>query len=135
MPQCYWDITLSAKLRKNILRYHIPLPFWSVWVLLANTLLPQVIAQVGKCLYFLANNFYCNKISVSLTPLSDQGQSPAGKMVYPGGPGTKITSVSTGNLCADVSNCRSKASGVLVLNAPADQLTLECQEQSWTHSI
>lgn len=34
----------------------------------------------------------------------DQGQSPAGKAVYPGGPGTKITSVSTGNLCADVSS-------------------------------
>ncbi|XP_041831241.1 afadin isoform X8 [Melanotaenia boesemani] len=28
-------------------------------------------------------------------------QSPASKSVYPGGPGTKITSVSTGNLCAD----------------------------------
>uniref|UniRef100_A0A667YZB3 Afadin n=1 Tax=Myripristis murdjan TaxID=586833 RepID=A0A667YZB3_9TELE len=26
---------------------------------------------------------------------------PGGKAVYPGGPGTKITSVSTGNLCAD----------------------------------
>lgn len=34
----------------------------------------------------------------------DQGQSPAGKAAYPGGPGTKITSVSTGNLCADVSS-------------------------------
>lgn len=40
----------------------------------------------------------------------DQGQSPGGKVVYPGGPGTKITSVSTGNLCADVSNqCRRKS--------------------------
>ncbi|XP_045576767.1 LOW QUALITY PROTEIN: afadin [Salmo salar] len=28
-------------------------------------------------------------------------QSPGGNAVYPGGPGTKITSVSTGNLCAD----------------------------------
>ncbi|XP_042245596.1 afadin isoform X9 [Thunnus maccoyii] len=33
--------------------------------------------------------------------VANQGQSPAGKAVYPGGPGTKITSVSTGNLCAD----------------------------------
>ncbi|XP_061756850.1 afadin isoform X3 [Nerophis ophidion] len=33
--------------------------------------------------------------------VANQGQSPAGKPVYPGGPGTKITSVSTGNLCAD----------------------------------
>lgn len=37
----------------------------------------------------------------------DQGQSPAGKAAYPGGPGTKITSVSTGNLCADVSRGHS----------------------------
>ncbi|KAJ8009047.1 hypothetical protein DPEC_G00084780 [Dallia pectoralis] len=28
-------------------------------------------------------------------------QSPGAKVIYPGGPGTKITSVSTGNLCAD----------------------------------
>ncbi|XP_062267656.1 afadin isoform X7 [Platichthys flesus] len=33
--------------------------------------------------------------------VANQSQSPAGKAVYPGGPGTKITSVSTGNLCAD----------------------------------
>ncbi|XP_061900845.1 afadin isoform X11 [Entelurus aequoreus] len=33
--------------------------------------------------------------------VANQGQSPAVKPVYPGGPGTKITSVSTGNLCAD----------------------------------
>ncbi|XP_051908208.1 afadin isoform X10 [Hippocampus zosterae] len=33
--------------------------------------------------------------------VANQGQSPAGKPVYPAGPGTKITSVSTGNLCAD----------------------------------
>ncbi|CAI5684354.1 unnamed protein product [Oreochromis niloticus] len=33
--------------------------------------------------------------------VANQGQSPANKSVYPGGPGTKITSVSTGNLCAD----------------------------------
>ncbi|XP_028296454.1 afadin isoform X12 [Gouania willdenowi] len=33
--------------------------------------------------------------------VANQGQSPANKCVYPGGPGTKITSVSTGNLCAD----------------------------------
>ncbi|KAK6297390.1 hypothetical protein J4Q44_G00319730 [Coregonus suidteri] len=33
--------------------------------------------------------------------VANQSQSPGGKAVYPGGPGTKITSVSTGNLCAD----------------------------------
>ncbi|XP_018597993.2 afadin isoform X4 [Scleropages formosus] len=33
--------------------------------------------------------------------VANQAQSPGGKPVYPGGPGTKITSVSTGNLCAD----------------------------------
>ncbi|KAJ4921634.1 hypothetical protein JOQ06_027716, partial [Pogonophryne albipinna] len=33
--------------------------------------------------------------------VANQSQSPASKAVYPGGPGTKITSVSTGNLCAD----------------------------------
>ncbi|XP_029705880.1 afadin [Takifugu rubripes] len=33
--------------------------------------------------------------------VANQGQSPAGKAAYPEGPGTKITSVSTGNLCAD----------------------------------
>ncbi|CAL8315953.1 unnamed protein product [Lota lota] len=32
--------------------------------------------------------------------VANQGQSPRGKADYPGGPGTKITSVSTGNLCA-----------------------------------
>ncbi|XP_071269626.1 afadin-like isoform X20 [Salvelinus alpinus] len=33
--------------------------------------------------------------------VANQSQSPGGNAVYPGGPGTKITSVSTGNLCAD----------------------------------
>ncbi|XP_064196416.1 afadin isoform X15 [Anguilla rostrata] len=33
--------------------------------------------------------------------VANQAQSPGGKPVYQGGPGTKITSVSTGNLCAD----------------------------------
>ncbi|KAG5846636.1 hypothetical protein ANANG_G00117070 [Anguilla anguilla] len=33
--------------------------------------------------------------------VDNQAQSPGGKPVYQGGPGTKITSVSTGNLCAD----------------------------------
>ncbi|XP_045067223.1 afadin isoform X14 [Coregonus clupeaformis] len=33
--------------------------------------------------------------------VANQSQSPGGKAVYPGGPGTKITSVSTGNLCVD----------------------------------
>lgn len=53
-------------------------------------------------------------------------------MVYPGGPGTKITSVSTGNLCADVSDLCGVISGVCVLNAPAGQLTLRWGEESPT---
>lgn len=51
-------------------------------------------------------------------------------MVYPGGPGTKITSVSTGNLCADVSDHCGVISGVCVLNAAAGQLTLRWREES-----
>lgn len=46
---------------------------------------------------------------VSPASASDQSQSPANKSVYPGGPGTKITSVSTGNLCADVSNRQTES--------------------------
>uniref|UniRef100_A0A1A8GBQ7 Myeloid/lymphoid or mixed-lineage leukemia (Trithorax homolog), translocated to, 4 n=1 Tax=Nothobranchius korthausae TaxID=1143690 RepID=A0A1A8GBQ7_9TELE len=43
-----------------------------------------------------------NRIDHRSSPnVANQGQSPATKSVYPGGPGTKITSVSTGNLCAD----------------------------------
>uniref|UniRef100_A0A3P8UWN7 Afadin n=1 Tax=Cynoglossus semilaevis TaxID=244447 RepID=A0A3P8UWN7_CYNSE len=41
--------------------------------------------------------------------VANQGQSPAGKAVYPGGPGTKITSVSTGNLCDEPSPPRPEA--------------------------
>lgn len=63
---------------------------------------------------------------------SDQGQSPAGKAVYPGGPGTKITSVSTGNLCADVSNRSVEAAGVFVWNAPADQMSREWRKHPRT---
>lgn len=56
-------------------------------------------------------------------------------MVYPGGPGTKITSVSTGNLCADVSDSCNIISGVFVLNALACQLTLRRREESRTRSV
>ncbi|CAB1342884.1 unnamed protein product [Coregonus sp. 'balchen'] len=42
--------------------------------------------------------------------VANQSQSPGGKAVYPGGPGTKITSVSTGNLCVDVSKHRNSSS-------------------------
>lgn len=134
MPQCYWDITLSAKLGKissdtTFSNFFGQSGFY--WQILCSLKLLLKLESVCICWQI---TFTVIKL-LSLTPSSDQGQSPAGKMVYPGGPGTKITSVSTGNLCADVSNCRSKASGVLMLNAPADQLTLECQEQSLTHSI
>lgn len=72
-------------------------------------------------LYLLVNTFNCTKSAVSPAPSSDQGQSPAGKAVYPGGPGTKITSVSTGNLCADVSNWTIEGSGVFMWNSPPDE--------------
>ncbi|KAG9347510.1 hypothetical protein JZ751_005078 [Albula glossodonta] len=43
-----------------------------------------------------------NRVDHRSSPnVANQAQSPGGKAVYPGGPGTKITSVSTGNLCAD----------------------------------
>ncbi|XP_047243807.1 afadin isoform X11 [Girardinichthys multiradiatus] len=43
-----------------------------------------------------------NRVDHRSSPnVANQGQNPATKSVYPGGPGTKITSVSTGNLCAD----------------------------------
>uniref|UniRef100_A0A3B3CX27 Afadin, adherens junction formation factor a n=1 Tax=Oryzias melastigma TaxID=30732 RepID=A0A3B3CX27_ORYME len=43
-----------------------------------------------------------NRVDHRSSPnVANQGQSPASKSMYPGGPGTKITSVSTGNLCAD----------------------------------
>ncbi|KAM9703839.1 LOW QUALITY PROTEIN: afadin [Menidia menidia] len=43
-----------------------------------------------------------NRVDHRSSPnVANQSQSPASKSVYPGGPGTKITSVSTGNLCAD----------------------------------
>lgn len=58
---------------------------------------------------------YCTK-TVFPASAADQGQSPANKSVYPGGPGTKITSVSTGNLCADVSHHQMSADGTLMGN-------------------
>ncbi|MFT7803001.1 afadin isoform X1 [Arapaima gigas] len=43
-----------------------------------------------------------NRVDHRSSPnVANQAQSPGGKPTYPGGPGTKITSVSTGNLCAD----------------------------------
>lgn len=66
----------------------------------------NTVCKTLRCtsLRFLLNIVVCVKSLCLLPPSPDQGQSPAGKAVYPGGPGTKITSVSTGNLCADVSN-------------------------------
>uniref|UniRef100_A0A8D3DQD0 Afadin n=1 Tax=Scophthalmus maximus TaxID=52904 RepID=A0A8D3DQD0_SCOMX len=52
-------------------------------------------------------------------------QSPAGKAVYPGGPGTKITSVSTGNLCADEpSPPRPEAYPIPTQTYPRDYFTI-----------
>ncbi|XP_075893933.1 afadin isoform X21 [Nelusetta ayraudi] len=58
--------------------------------------------------------------------VANQGQSPAGKMVYPGGPGTKITSVSTGNLCADdePSPPRPEAYPIPTQTYPRDYFTI-----------
>ncbi|KAK5879740.1 hypothetical protein CesoFtcFv8_022833 [Champsocephalus esox] len=55
--------------------------------------------------------------------VANQSQSPASKAVYPGGPGTKITSVSTGNLCADVSHFMTEVNGVSMWNVPPDEMT------------
>ncbi|XP_067338651.1 afadin isoform X10 [Channa argus] len=58
--------------------------------------------------------------------VANQGQSPAGKAVYPGGPGTKITSVSTGNLCADdePSPPRPEAYPIPTQTYPRDYFTI-----------
>lgn len=79
---------------------------------------------------FLANVLNCANTTSSPAFSPDQGQSPAGKAVYPGGPGTKITSVSTGNLCADVSSSTIEAGGSFVWNAPADQMRLKWHHHS-----
>uniref|UniRef100_A0A3Q3IM78 Afadin, adherens junction formation factor a n=1 Tax=Monopterus albus TaxID=43700 RepID=A0A3Q3IM78_MONAL len=51
-----------------------------------------------------------NRVDHRSSPnVANQGQSPAGKAVYPGGPGTKITSVSTGNLCDEPSPSHPEA--------------------------
>lgn len=79
----------------------------------------------------------CYDIFYFLLPSLDQGQSPATKSVYPGGPGTKITSVSTGNLCADVSGVRVLTARSCVRNASAGQQKWEvishvCCKYLWT---
>ncbi|AWP20369.1 putative afadin [Scophthalmus maximus] len=58
--------------------------------------------------------------------VANQSQSPAGKAVYPGGPGTKITSVSTGNLCADEepSPPRPEAYPIPTQTYPRDYFTI-----------
>ncbi|XP_065328055.1 afadin isoform X14 [Pelmatolapia mariae] len=58
--------------------------------------------------------------------VANQGQSPANKSVYPGGPGTKITSVSTGNLCADdePSPPRPEAYPIPTQTYPRDYFTI-----------
>lgn len=72
---------------------------------ISETTFTNLPLTLNSLLHLLVSACNCAKATVSPAPSSDQGQSPAGKAVYPGGPGTKITSVSTGNLCADVSDC------------------------------
>uniref|UniRef100_A0A7N6AA21 Afadin n=1 Tax=Anabas testudineus TaxID=64144 RepID=A0A7N6AA21_ANATE len=56
--------------------------------------------------------------------VANQGQSPAGKAVYPGGPGTKITSVSTGNLCDEPSPPRPEAYPIPTQTYPREYFTI-----------
>uniref|UniRef100_A0A669CV09 Afadin n=1 Tax=Oreochromis niloticus TaxID=8128 RepID=A0A669CV09_ORENI len=67
---------------------------------------------------------YCTKATVSPSSASDQGQSPANKSVYPGGPGTKITSVSTGNLCDEPSPPRPEAYPIPTQTYPREYFTI-----------
>uniref|UniRef100_A0A665V422 Afadin, adherens junction formation factor a n=1 Tax=Echeneis naucrates TaxID=173247 RepID=A0A665V422_ECHNA len=56
--------------------------------------------------------------------VANQGQSPASKAVYPGGPGTKITSVSTGNLCDEPSPPRPEAYPIPTQTYPREYFTI-----------
>uniref|UniRef100_A0A7N8Y9X5 Afadin n=1 Tax=Mastacembelus armatus TaxID=205130 RepID=A0A7N8Y9X5_9TELE len=56
--------------------------------------------------------------------VANQGQSPAGKAVYPGGPGTKITSVSTGNLCDEPSPPHPEAYPIPTQTYPREYFTI-----------
>ncbi|XP_054910283.1 afadin isoform X11 [Poeciliopsis prolifica] len=58
--------------------------------------------------------------------VANQSQNPATKSVYPGGPGTKITSVSTGNLCAEdePSPPRPEAYPIPTQTYPRDYFTI-----------
>uniref|UniRef100_A0A671V7Z6 Afadin n=1 Tax=Sparus aurata TaxID=8175 RepID=A0A671V7Z6_SPAAU len=75
-------------------------------------------------LYFLANVLNCANTTSSPASSPDQGQSPAGKAVYPGGPGTKITSVSTGNLCDEPSPPRPEAYPIPTQTYPREYFTI-----------
>uniref|UniRef100_A0A8C9V4X7 Afadin n=1 Tax=Scleropages formosus TaxID=113540 RepID=A0A8C9V4X7_SCLFO len=55
--------------------------------------------------------------------VANQAQSPGGKPVYPGGPGTKITSVSTGNLCEEPSPPRPEAYPIPTQTYPREYFT------------
>uniref|UniRef100_A0A3B4GJF8 Afadin, adherens junction formation factor n=1 Tax=Pundamilia nyererei TaxID=303518 RepID=A0A3B4GJF8_9CICH len=56
--------------------------------------------------------------------VANQSQSPANKSVYPGGPGTKITSVSTGNLCDEPSPPRPEAYPIPTQTYPREYFTI-----------
>uniref|UniRef100_A0A8C5DTA3 Afadin, adherens junction formation factor a n=1 Tax=Gouania willdenowi TaxID=441366 RepID=A0A8C5DTA3_GOUWI len=56
--------------------------------------------------------------------VANQGQSPANKCVYPGGPGTKITSVSTGNLCDEPSPPHPEAYPIPTQTYPREYFTI-----------
>uniref|UniRef100_A0A3Q2NZX5 Afadin, adherens junction formation factor n=1 Tax=Fundulus heteroclitus TaxID=8078 RepID=A0A3Q2NZX5_FUNHE len=56
--------------------------------------------------------------------VANQGQSPAAKSAYPGGPGTKITSVSTGNLCDEPSPPHPEAYPIPTQTYPREYFTI-----------
>uniref|UniRef100_A0A8C6KEZ1 Afadin n=1 Tax=Nothobranchius furzeri TaxID=105023 RepID=A0A8C6KEZ1_NOTFU len=66
-----------------------------------------------------------NRVDHRSSPnVANQGQSPATKSVYPGGPGTKITSVSTGNLCDEPSPPHPEAYPIPTQTYPREYFTI-----------
>uniref|UniRef100_A0A8C8JE42 Afadin n=1 Tax=Oncorhynchus tshawytscha TaxID=74940 RepID=A0A8C8JE42_ONCTS len=62
--------------------------------------------------------------------VANQSQSPGGNTVYPGGPGTKITSVSTGNLCDEPSPPRPEAYPIPTQTYPREYFTIPASKST-----
>uniref|UniRef100_A0A673Y006 Afadin n=1 Tax=Salmo trutta TaxID=8032 RepID=A0A673Y006_SALTR len=62
--------------------------------------------------------------------VANQSQSPGGNAVYPGGPGTKITSVSTGNLCDEPSPPRPEAYPIPTQTYPREYFTIPASKST-----